>query len=325
MAVNDKNRFLKMAFALCLCFVAANSQAAIIPRLNQGQHLNIAAIGTSLTDSASSTWFADLGTWLNSKYPGQTTLDDEAVGFACSQTTSGTLTRSGLSPGLSTGGPGQLDLALANNPDAIFIEFAMNDADVNFAPSDPNQQPVGITPGMLRSNLQTMIDQINTWSSLNRAPGKPPVEIIIMTMNNDSTGVNGARPNLPAYYQADRDAAAANGLLLIDVNAAWVNLWNYGKYDAQTGQYVKIDPQTGVSYWTEYVPGGVHPNEQGTEAVIMPTVEGALLSQVPEPNAMVLLVTGLIFLAIFLVAYAWRKRQPIYDFWLMNSPRTVQR
>ena len=37
MAVNDKNRFLKIAFAFCLCFVVANSQAAIIPRLNQGQ------------------------------------------------------------------------------------------------------------------------------------------------------------------------------------------------------------------------------------------------------------------------------------------------
>ena len=86
----------------------------------------------------------------------------------------------------------------------------------------PNYPPVGITPEMLRNNLQTMINQINAWSSLNK-PADKPVDIVILTMKR----YGGFRPpNLSAYYQSCRDAAADNGLLLIDNYPDWVNLHN---------------------------------------------------------------------------------------------------
>ena len=54
-----------VAMTFCVLLVPATGKAAIVPRLEQGQNLKIAAIGTSLSASASSTWFGDLGTWLN--------------------------------------------------------------------------------------------------------------------------------------------------------------------------------------------------------------------------------------------------------------------
>ena len=217
MAVNNKTRSIKIAFAFCLCFVVANSQAAIIPRLEQGQNLNIAAIGTSLTApvgvqgrGGQGRWFEAMGTWLNTlPYTGKVTLDNEAVGGALSQSVAvlpGSQTLNGLSPGNPvTLAPGQLELALnnpTNKPDAVFIEFGVNDAGVN-----ADRFPIfGITPEMLRNNLQTMIDQINTWSSVNKPNN--PVDIVIMTMN-DVSGTS--RPNLDDYYDSCRNAAGCDG------------------------------------------------------------------------------------------------------------------
>jgi lysophospholipase L1-like esterase len=228
--------------------MASVGQATVLSRLNQGDNLTVAAIGTSLTASATGSWFGQMGAWLDSQYPHQLSYHNDAVPSSASKYTSSyTYPASGLDV--------QLGTALTQNPDVVFIEFAMNDAYTAY----------GITPQMSKDNLQAMIDRINTWSA---GHGKP-VDIIVQTTNNEPN--TGARPNLSAYYQGYRDVATANGLLLIDHEPNWVNLYN-----------------TNRTLWGGYVPDGIHPNALGTENIILPEIERALLAQTPEPSTLVL-------------------------------------
>ena len=68
------------ASAICCVLMASAAHGDIITKLKQGKNLTISAIGTSLSATSNSTWFAKMGTWLNTEYPGQVTLDNEAIG-----------------------------------------------------------------------------------------------------------------------------------------------------------------------------------------------------------------------------------------------------
>lgn len=254
-------RALLIVPILLLASPLAAAQKGIIPRLENGENLKIAAIGTSLTATPGSWWFGDIGTWLSDKYPGQVTLYDEAVsGSASKYTATYTLPESGLDV--------QLGRALAHAPDAIFIEFAINDA----------YTPYSITQPMSKDNLQTMINQVNAYAT---GVGKT-VNIVVQTMNNcaDVNGHDAAtkRPDLASYYQGYRDVAAANSnVLLIDNYPNWVDLYNSEPNHA-----------TWLSYMDSY---GIHPNAAGTQAITMPEIKRALLSQTPEPSSAMLLLT----------------------------------
>jgi lysophospholipase L1-like esterase len=235
---------------VCFWLVAATGHSAIIPRLQNGEHLNIAAIGTSL--SVLTPWFADVGAWLNEQgYPGNATLYNKAESSSASAYTA---TYTSPPSGLEV----QLGNALQCKPDAIFIEFAYNDA----------YRSYGISPAMSKANLKAMIGQIRDWEAKNHKT----VDIVLQTMNNDPYGY---RDNLNTYYQGYRDVAAENGLLLVDNYTTWVDL-----YDK--------DP---AAWKNTYVPDGIHPNAAGAEAVIVPNIQAALLGQVPEPASTVLWVT----------------------------------
>ena len=229
--VANKPRHAAILLLFCFAFRAVSVEAVIIPRLMEGQNLNIAAIGTSLSATGFSSWFSQIGAWLNSQYSGKVTLDDEAI--------AGSYSASGINV--------QLPTALANNPDAVFIEFSVNDS-------------CNISLQESCDNLQTMINQVNTWAGVHNKT----VDIVVQTMNN----VPGStRPNLAEYYQGYRDVAAANHVLLIDNYPNWLNLYN-----------------TNPSLWTAYVPDGVHPSASGSQNLILPEIQLALNSQVPEPT-----------------------------------------
>lgn len=260
---NTAVRPVAILLAICVWCVALTADAAILSRLDRGESLTISAIGTSLTATSNSTWFGKMGEWLNTKYPGKVTLDNEAIGGSASSHTAWFANDvSGLGV--------QLPAALTHNPDAIFIEFAINDASTD----------VKIPLDLSKQNLQTMIDRINAWA----ATKNKTVDIIIQTMSNDP--LNTYRPELSAYEQGYRDVAGANHLLLIDHFPTWVNLYNN-------------DPAT----WHDYVPDHVHPGPLGTQNVILPEIQRSLNSQVPEPTSAILLITGL----LGLLACTWRK------------------
>jgi lysophospholipase L1-like esterase len=201
---------MRLLLATGLFSTALTVRGDNLPRLNNGENLTIAAVGTSLTASAWSTWFGRVGDWLNEKYPGKVTLVNEAIG--------GSISQSGIDV--------QVPNALAHNPDAIFIEIAFNDASTQ----------VGISQQASRDNLQTMINSIHAWATEHHKT----VDIIVQTMNN--TVPENYRPDLAAYYQGYRDVAAANHLLLIDHYPTWLNLYNSQADHATWSSYV---PDTG--------------------------------------------------------------------------------
>lgn len=166
----------------------------------------------------------------------------------------------------------QLPAALKHNPDVVFIEFAMNDTGA-------------MTVEQSKANLQTMINTIKQWA----ADQDKAVDIIIQTMNNEPW--SGYRPELPAYYQGYREVAAANRLLLIDHYPNWLNLFNS-----------EPDHATWKSYMDSI---GVHPNALGVEKIILPEIQRALKSQVPEPSTRSSTVIGLLGLSFC----AWVKRR----------------
>ncbi len=234
----------------------ATASAAIMPRLMNGESLSVCAIGTSLTDHTAypPNWFAQTGSWLKSLYPNQVTLSNRAVGGSWSNSTD---LRGGF---LQLG-----DVLNYDNPDAIFIEFAINDAVTG----------TNVSVAQSEANLQTMINSINGWASQH---GKD-VDIVISTMNN-CPPYDWSRPYLADYYQGYRDVAAANDLLLIDNYPNWVNLYN-----------------TNPTLWNQYVSDGIHPTSEGAAAIILPEVQASLMSQVPEPSTWVLLALAGLTLA----------------------------
>jgi lysophospholipase L1-like esterase len=249
-----------------------------LPRLEQGENLTVVAIGTSLSSAAHSTWFGEMGQWLNTRYPGKATLFNEAVsGSASKYTAAYTSPASGLDV--------QLGKALTHNPDVVFIEFGTNDA----------YTPYAISQQASNDNLQAMIDRIHNWA----ATTGNTVDIILQTMNN-AADINGsaeasARPNLAAYCQGYRDVAAANHLLLVDHYPNWLDVYN---------------SQPDHATWRSYVDSiGVHPNLLGTQNVIMPELQRALLSQVPEPPSAILLTGAIAAAAGFIRSLRYRLRR----------------
>lgn len=233
------------AIALALCVTSATAQAGIISRLKDGEKLKIAAIGTSLTDANfnAQNWFAQMGDWLMSQYPGQVTLVNRAV--------SGTASANLPQFERAHGGFWQLDQVLSNDkPDAIFIEFAINDA----------YKQLNMSPANSRGNLRKMIAQINAWAEKNGNR----VDIVVQTMNNTGPSYAHAENDVAPYYQAWREEAAASGVLLIDHYPNWISLYNK-------------DPNH--TAWKEYIPDDIHPNTLGTTKVILPEIQRVLKEQ----------------------------------------------
>lgn len=226
------------AGALLAAAAAAAPGSRLVQRLARGEPQKIVVYGTSLT--AGGPWVGQMNDWLTNTYRGTPALIN-----------------SGMSGKNSKDGLLNLDAkVLSFRPDAVLIEFGVNDAFTNYADASFN-----LSVPQAQSNLETMIHRILT----NRAD----TEIILQTMNTawDSTNTGSTsatmRPNLPAYYQMYRDVAAAHGLMLVDHEPNWRAL--------QTN-----DPGT----FSAYVHDGVHPTSAGTAAITMPQLKRTLVGDV---------------------------------------------
>lgn len=94
----------------------------------------------------------------------------------------------------------------------------------------------------------------------------------------DTSGQGGTLgANLPDYFQAYRDVAAARGLLLIVNYANWLTV-----------------QRTNPTQFKTYVADGVHPNNAGYGADVRPYLVSALI---PEPTLLACLATVVISLA----------------------------
>lgn len=241
--------------ALAVALLAAVSASAwggpskLIQNLRAGKPQKLATYGTSLTNPGP--WPGQLNSWLRGEFPGLFTLVNGGI-----------IASSSTNPNPVFDLLGRLqERVLASNPDTVMLEFAINDAYVDF----------GISLAQSRANLNTMIDRIQA--------GAPNREVILMTMNpawDVPGGLQPAsvRPNLPQYYQIFRDVAAERNLLLIDHYVNWTAL-----RDADLATFMR------------YIPDGIHPVAAGTTAVELPELKRALT--VPEPAGAVLAVMAL--------------------------------
>jgi lysophospholipase L1-like esterase len=134
------------------CANSANSAPSqLIRNLEAGQSQTVVTYGTSLTRSA---WPDQLSEWLTSEYPGQVQVINRGIPSMSSHNTN---------PFFDA--LARLDfLVLSQNPDTVFLEFAINDA-----LADRN-----ISVEQSRANLNTMIDRI--------LADVPTREVILMTM-----------------------------------------------------------------------------------------------------------------------------------------------
>ena len=262
---------------ICLPLTSSWAMGAVVTRLESGENLKIAAIGTSLTESSSAWFNTQLANWLNSLGPGKATMFNDGVGSSASSYGPGSTGQPANSSGLYN----QLPTALSQHPDVLFIEFAMNDSYL----------PYNLDVATSKSNLKSMIDQF-------LASG-PKTEVVVQTMNNCLPGSANAlnRPQLEtSYYPGYRDVisnyyAHNPRVVLVDNDPQWVSLY-----------------ATNPTLWNTYVPDGIHPSSDGTAAVTFPDIRTALLAQAaPEPGTLVLLVCGL----LGWVAYAWRQRRGV--------------
>jgi lysophospholipase L1-like esterase len=207
--------------------------ANFVQKLASGQAQKVVVYGTSLT--ANGAWVGVMNTWLSGKFPGLLTVIN-----------------SGLSGKSSVEGVAQLATkVLANNPDTVIIEFAVNDA---FRYTDGTPQ---LTPAQAKANLNSMIDSIRT---LN-----PAAEIILQTMNpawDSPSGSNASgtlRPNLADFYNVYREVANERRLLLLDHFKQWETL-----------------RQSNLAAFQLAVPDGVHPTATALNTHMVPLLKWKL-------------------------------------------------
>ncbi|MCM8540265.1 MAG: SGNH/GDSL hydrolase family protein [Lentisphaeraceae bacterium] len=213
---------MKLLLVINLFFstLAVALDVQFIKNLDSGKAQKIVVYGTSLT--AKGPWVSALNNKLKDKYAEKITL-------------------------INSGGSGMdSNWGLANlqkkvidhKPNAVFIEFGMNDAVVRFKNSKDK----------IRTNISSIILKIKT--------SLPDCEIILMTMNpalGIPNGHRSSRAELNAYYEIYRELAKKNGLKIIDHFQNWQTFLD----------------KAGVAY-KKYIPDGIHPNKAGCEKVIIP-------------------------------------------------------
>jgi acyl-CoA thioesterase I len=208
---------------------AALAQSRLVKNLAAGKRQVLLTYGTSLTAGAGGkAWVDSVNKALNKKYNGLLTTINAAK-----------------SAMWSTWGVQHLeDSVIKKKPDAVIIEFGMNDAFSNYNTSI----------AVARLNLNYMIDRIKLYN--------PDCEVILQTMDIALDGHGTMRPGLEKYYQMYRDVAKTRKLLLIDHYPHWKAILDKGK-DA----YLKL------------VPDGLHPDENGARQVIAPYVLKRLIDK----------------------------------------------
>jgi len=231
------NRLFRAALPLLLaCSVVhpvAADESALLTKVHAGDDVKVVLLGTSLT--AAGSWPGSLQTWLSSESPGSGTVT------VVNRAASGKASNHGVTV--------QTPLALADHPDAVFIEFSMNDAATS----------LNITQQQATDHLNSMINQFVVQN--------PNVIIVLQTMNNVAADTSpfSPRTNLNTYYQIYRDAAAAHGAILIDHYPNWQNLFT-----------------TDLVTWNTYMKDAVHPNQLGQDTVLMPHLKDVLNATVDE-------------------------------------------
>ena len=136
----------------------------------------------------------------------------------------------------SVWGLARIEAVIAEAPDLVVVEFAINDSDLR----------LGLSLQQSRDNHRALLSRLKQ--------ALPEARIILMT-TNPATGLRRLlRPRLASYYALYHDLAAEMDLGLIDLYPRWLAL-----------------PQA-----AQALTDGVHPSTESAVAVIVPTVTAYL-------------------------------------------------
>ena len=214
----------------------AGSSAAFIDKLRAGKKQTIVTMGTSLTGGGSK-WVTPFAEWLREEFDDRANVINLGVGASASER---------FLPGRS--GLDIVSTVCEHDPDAVFIEFAVNDAYI----------PYAISLSQSRKNLNRLIDII--------LKHHPETEIILQTTNSvmdvpeQNADAARTRPRLVDYYESYRRVARERDILLIDHYHSWKQLMTDDR-----------------AAFLKYVPDGIHPTQAGYRHVVMPELKKALL------------------------------------------------
>jgi alpha-L-rhamnosidase/acyl-CoA thioesterase-1 len=198
----------------------------IAPRLARGESLRIALYGTSL--SASGPWTSQLKTELDRRYPGRAKWINVSGSGQYSDWGAANIERR----------------VIALKPDAVFLEFGVNDAVARF------HCPVW----KAKRNLERMVARIREKS--------PRTEVVLLTTNpviGRLPGDHSYRHDLANYFATIREVAYAQRTVLIDQEPLWARVLDRGS-----------------ATYRRWVPDGIHPSETGCRQVSTPTILAAL-------------------------------------------------
>jgi len=133
---------------------------------------------------------------------------------------------------------------IAERPDLVFLEFAINDAVARF----------GITVAEARANLEAMLDELRS--------ARPHCLPILQVMNpviDRPAGHEGHRPQLAAHEAMWRAVAQARAVPLVDHAPAWAAVL-----------------ARGADEFRRFVPDGLHPTPEANRLHLLPALRAAL-------------------------------------------------
>jgi lysophospholipase L1-like esterase len=219
-------------FALLFCNTFwLSSQSSLISNLREGKDQTVVVYGTSLSSGElGRAWMQEVADHLNAKYGNHVKYYISGKGGMW-----------------STWGVQNLeDSVISKGPDAVIIEFGINDAHVKF----------NMTPQLAKLNLEYMVARLKLQDST--------CTIIIQVMNMPVGKSAGYRPNLSAYYEVYRQVAKEKELLLIDHYDNWQKILDKGE-----------------SEFLKYVPDGIHPSIESAKEIIAPYIIKCLEEDAP--------------------------------------------
>ncbi|MFV0591885.1 MAG: SGNH/GDSL hydrolase family protein [Draconibacterium sp.] len=210
--------FLLAIFISCNAF----AQSQLVKNLQQGKDQLVIVYGTSLSSGVhGKAWMQTVADYFNNKYGNH--LKYQLAG------------KGGM---WSTWGVQHLeDSVITKKPDAVIIEFGINDAFYKYRTS----------PELAQLNLEYIIDRIQL--------AYPDCEIILQVMNMPIGKSAGYRPNLNDYYNMYREVAQKRKLLLIDHYPNWQKILDLGEAE-----------------FLKHVPDGIHPNDASGRTIIAPFI-----------------------------------------------------
>lgn len=217
-----------LLFGGLLTVLPAAAQTRLYKELRKGHDRTLVVYGTSIARLGNGPlWVERIGEELNAAVKGHLTV----------------LNRGGSGRNSQWGADNFADSVLAAQPDALMIEFSVNDAVTRF----------DISPEQSVKNTDYMIRKVREQN--------PQAEVILLVVCSNPVGEAAEkRPDLKRYIAGYRTLADRYGLLVIDFSPLWADL-------------IAREGERGMRV---YLHDGVHSTRRGALEMIAPRIVEAL-------------------------------------------------